>query len=433
VENYLMEKYFTASGGNRAKISVDFSKPFATRSMSGFLQGAYQGPMPDSLLALTRPRHWRFIPGRSSWEDYTESPENEDFAYLVPDIPDMARQIIISYGWGYPTRYKDEEGNWTAPPYEKWEVWENYLNFLMDKFGAGPDLHYDIWNEPNWHHYWGGSREQYFETYKRAYHIIRGRLGQKAIISGPCVYKFEKDYILAFLDYCLENGLEVNVLTWHELDVKAPAAKRHLLDIQETVMNNPRYEALDIRSININEYDNRHDHLYPAEQLGYFHYLEQGGAEGGCRACWPDTKGRSTCGQNNLLGLLTPESFRPRSAWWAYKLYTDLFPERCQSQSDNPQLIPMAGKSGDSCHLLIGYADYFSAPWQATVEAELKGLPVQNGKMRYRIHRLPNTGETPLDGLPLLREGRLTVQDGRASLPLPPVQLHEALWVEVFE
>ena len=52
---------------------------------------------------------------------------------------------------------------------------------------------FDVWNEPDPHFdkptdkgaFWGGTEEQFFETYARTAKIIREELGPDAMIVGP--------------------------------------------------------------------------------------------------------------------------------------------------------------------------------------------------------------------------------------------------------
>ena len=57
----------------------------------------------------------------------------------------------------------------------------------------GKQVMFDVWNEPDPHFdkptdkgaFWGGTEEQFFETYARTAKIIREELGPDAMIVGP--------------------------------------------------------------------------------------------------------------------------------------------------------------------------------------------------------------------------------------------------------
>ncbi len=72
------------------------------------------------------------------------------------------------------------------------------------------------------------------------------------------------------------------------------------------------------REIHVNEVVGEDDQYLPAENLGYLHYMERGGADAAARACWPANDGESNCYNDSLAGLLVPETSQPRSVWWAH-------------------------------------------------------------------------------------------------------------------
>jgi xylan 1,4-beta-xylosidase len=81
----------------------------------------------------------------------------------------------------------------------------------------GLDVLWDVWNEPNTGTFWQGTREQFFETYLRAYGVLRDQLGPDAWIGGPSITLYDHAFLAEFLDFCVANACEVNFLSWHEL------------------------------------------------------------------------------------------------------------------------------------------------------------------------------------------------------------------------
>jgi hypothetical protein len=180
----------------------------------------------------------------------------------------------------------------------------------------------EIWNEPDWPDFWNGTREQFFETYLRAYRILRAELGPNVQIAGPSFGFYDRAAIEAFLEYCLANGCEVNSLTWHSLDdgpdgIGTLAAR--IQDARASFVQNPRYSSLRMQRIDINEvvgpvYTNQ-----PAGTLAHYEGVERGGADAAAHACWNDSDGTSGCLNRTINGLLTPGAYEPRAVWWLHR------------------------------------------------------------------------------------------------------------------
>jgi xylan 1,4-beta-xylosidase len=181
----------------RSNVTVDFGQPATgTISMSGILHGIDTAKPPDSSIKPLQPKLWRA--GRLDIYDRVIA-SGAEFQLVVSDL------------WGYGSN----PNGW---PYQNYPAWEAFIRQLAQQ-NKGKKIIWDVWNEPDWKDpFWNGSREQFFETYKRAYKILREELGPSAMIGGPSLGRYSKEYLAAFLDYCKANKLEVNFLSWHELN-----------------------------------------------------------------------------------------------------------------------------------------------------------------------------------------------------------------------
>src|SRR5262249_48876558 len=215
-------------------------------------------------------------------------------------------------------------------PYDDFARWEDYVR-QMTQAAQGLDVIWDVWNEPDTSFFWQGTRAQFFETYQRAYNLLRDNLGPDAWISGPSITQYNHGFLAAFLDFCVANGCEVNALSWHELASTGPRIypiADHLADAYSSFLEDPAYADLNFQEIHINEVIGNQDQYRPGEILGSFYYLEAGGADGACKACWRASDGTSNCGNHTLDGLIFPITSQLRAGWWAYKLYADGVPTR---------------------------------------------------------------------------------------------------------
>jgi hypothetical protein len=401
----------------RSNVTVDFGIPAPTTSMSGLLHGIDTTKPPDNSIKPLQPKLWRV--GRLDIYDRIIA-SGAEFQLVVSDL------------WGYGANPK----GW---PYQNYPAWEEFVRQLARQ-NKGKKILWDVWNEPDLKNpFWNGSREQFFETYKRAYKILRQELGPSALIGGPSITNYNKEYLRAFLDYCKANKLEVNFLAWHELnDTMISFVDDHVIDAKRNFQQSASYKELKLQKIYVNEIIGNLAQYQPGEILGYFYNLEYAKADGACRACW-ETKGPnkvSNCFNNTLSGMVTPNTFEPRAAWWTYKAYADGVNSRVLSKSDNDRVVALASKSNPEgkAQVLLGYFDrnYSSA---TTVTLNLKNLPqlgIQSGqKIRLKLEKIPNNQEGSVPKLVSIKEETLSVVKNDLSYVIPNFNLHEGYLLTV--
>jgi hypothetical protein len=397
----------------QANVKVDFAvKQKSWKSMSGILHGISPTHPPKNNVEPLKPKLWRA--GKL------------DIYQRVTEIGTQF-QLVVSDTWSYSV-------NSSRKPYENYNLWEVYVRKLAQE-NKDKQIIWDIWNEPNYSKFWQGTRDEFFETYKRAYKILRSELGPEAIIGGPSLTRYDKEYIKAFLDYCQVNNLEVNFLSWHELDDETiTSIDDHLIDAQTSFFKNPTYKSLNLQKLYVNEIIGPYAQYKPGEIIGYFYYLEQGRADGACKACWsPLKKGEMhNCLNKTLDGMLTPDTFEPRAAWWTYKAYADGFSSRVQSQSDNPLVVALGSRSSldDKAQVLLGYFKQKHSPPVATVTVTLKnlqplGFTEKDKQIHLKIEKIPNTGEQVVQKLVSVKEENVSIVNGSVQIRIPNFGIHE--------
>jgi hypothetical protein len=111
-------------------------------------------------------------------------------------------------------RWPGDNGNWTE--------FTNFMTQVINDARAngmtGPDVRWDIWNEPNIF-FWGRSQAQYLEMWRRAYQQIRAAI-PGAVIEGPSfagVPSTSNAWFNTYLDYVRANNVVPNILSWHDL------------------------------------------------------------------------------------------------------------------------------------------------------------------------------------------------------------------------
>ena len=402
----------------RSNVTVDFGQSATgITSMSGFLHGIDPTKPPDSSVKPLQPKLWRV--GRLDVYDRVIA-SGAEFQLLVSDL------------WGYGSNPK----GW---PYQNYPAWEAFIRQLAQQ-NKGKKIIWDIWNEPDLKNpFWKGSREQFFETYKRAYKILREELGPSATIGGPSISTYNKEYLTAFLDYCKANKLEVNFLAWHELnDTIILFVDDHVFDAKRNYQQSPFYKELKLQKIYVNEIVGELAQYQPGEILGYLYNLEYAKADGACRACWDTTGSKkvSNCFNNTLTGTVTPNTFEPRAAWWTYKAYADGVNSRVLSRSDNDRLVALASKSNPQgkAQVLLGYFDrnYSSATTVTLNLKNLQALGIQSGqKVSLKLEKIPNNLEGAVQKLVTVKEEQVSAGSGSLTYAIPNFNVHEGYLLTV--
>lgn len=365
-------------------VAVDFARPIANKSMSGFLLAVNETTPPDSKILPLRPKFWRTGAYQTLYARTTGF--GARFCVNCSDV------------WGYQVH---------PAPFENYPAYADRMKKIVTDLNSRPAI-YDLWNEPDTAQFWHGSRIQFFETFKVAHDAIRAEQPD-AHIAGPSISAYNHDYIQDFLNYCLGKGIKLDVLTWHEFrdGASLPQISQSLQEARRDFVDNPAYAALGIKEIQINEAIGQSIQFKPGSSLAVLDQLERGGADASSHACWPDGKG-SNCDNQSLDGLLTPKFRETRSAWWAYKAYADGAASRVASASDNPRVYALASRESRSPTQAHGPAQviagvYGGAGGDVTlVLNHVSALPSLAGAASVNVtfQRIPNHGDAALNELP---------------------------------
>jgi xylan 1,4-beta-xylosidase len=393
--------------------TVDFAASTPQKNLSGFLHGVGSINPPDSLLIPLKPALWRIRAG-------------DAINYSRAATAGAQMEVVLSDGYGYPSNGWKGRG---APWENNWTHWEDFVHQMAQLYRTTP-VYWDVWNEADikdWNktQFWNGTEAQYFETYKRAYTILRQELGPNAMIGGPSYANYEPVSITAFLNYCDQNALQVNFLSWHELmraDYNIPSVATNIAYMRNLALS---YPNLRIQKIFINESVGPKTQYLPGDILGFLYYMGLGGADGANKGCWNDSLGRNNCSNQSVDGIINPDAITPRAAWWTYKTYADGAASRVKTTSDNPNLVVMASKTPGQ--VLVGYLGA-TAPGPANVILSLRNLGSigQTGaSVRVKIVKVPNTGEATLANLVPVASGVAAVLNGATTVTIPTMNLHE--------
>ena len=88
------------------------------------------------------------------------------------------------------------KGHITPPAhYDGWcALIEHIIRHLLERYGRQEvrSWYFEVWNEPNLHGFWDGTRSQYFELYRQTINIIKA-IDPKLRVGGPATSNFVPD------------------------------------------------------------------------------------------------------------------------------------------------------------------------------------------------------------------------------------------------
>jgi len=213
------------SGPNNPAVTVDFGKPATgTISEAGFVAGIEPSNPPYSGVGPLKANLWT-VSGLYPSSDPTPPAQSYTRAKQFTSRLLMTASDL----WGYPNSLVTLPP--TEFPYQDWPKWQA-LVLQAAQANAGRNLMWGVWNEPDTPS-WPGTQQQYFDTYSHAYPILRQALGASAMIGGPQISSYDKNYITAFLNYALANNLQVNFLAWHEIPTADTGVAAIATDLQD--------------------------------------------------------------------------------------------------------------------------------------------------------------------------------------------------------
>lgn len=395
-------------------IIVDFSvKPEKKESIVGFLH--FNDLMAlDKNIKILKPKYWRV---GNTLHDKNKRLEQIKLLHSYKITPIL---VLTDF-------FAGTDDQWEKPFLKK----EKFKNLVKDLYlENGNTVVYDIWNEPNTPS-WGGTREQFLETFKDAHDAIRSLPGgSSAIITGPGLSRFEQDFLQDFLKYCAKNKLKVDILNWHEGGIIDD-----VLEVQKNIKTAQgwidTYSSIGIKKIYIPEILWHTEQFNPAAVLAYLAIIEKNGATGACKTCWdtPPADGGNTCYNNSMDGILDPKG-NTRSVWWAYKFYAESLDKRVSSKSTDEFLANLAYiNSSSGLSILFTNASKIDIEkLSLTFKSIQKGILNRTGNYKLKLHEVTNTQEKSLSSPRFLYEKKIRFKKEIEEVILEKIE-HNKMYV----
>lgn len=403
---------------SQKSITIDFSKKIEKKqSMIGFLHVNDLNPLINDIKEL-KPRYWRV--GNSLIDkDYRDKQFQIMRKYNITPI------LVLT---DFYSHYNKRKYDWKQP-YKETEAFAQLAEDFYKQYGN--TVIYDIWNEPNHPAFWNGSRQQFFISFKAAYDKIRSLPGgDKAIITGPSTDGFVADFIDEFLGFCQKNNLKINILNWH-INETQDAAFNIPNQVRQADSWSQKYYKVGFKNLAIFEFIGPDYYFKPLTSLAYINVLDREGVPG-IKTCG-NANGESTCINNSIDGLLTPEG-KPRSVWWVYKYYADSLPARFNTSvdSDRTAAISYFSKDTNSVNVLFGNLGKFSSSFSVDLNSIRRfSLFSKTNEIKYTLYRIPNTEQKELSNPIILQSGSIHLSSKKMTIDFKNIDVESVYLLKI--
>ncbi|ASK30358.1 hypothetical protein CEY12_09635 [Chryseobacterium sp. T16E-39] len=384
-------------------VEIDFSKKVSNvKSMSGFLHYDNIRMLQNDIIAL-QPKYWRI-----GWSYKSV----DDIEYLRSF--GITPILVLSDMYGYPGKKNNKE--WSHPLYT--DRLKTVINAEYKKFNN--KVIYDIWNEPFHQGGFGDfDTEEYYKIFKKAHDMIRSLpAGEQALITGPSFDRYNEKEMEGFLSFCNKNNIRVDILSWHELR-DGEYYKDFNKDVERLRKNIlPKYPKVGVKKIILNEIINQYSQFSPSEVLQVFKYLENNNIDGACKACWAESDGVFNC--NNSMNGLLDKNGKPRSVWWAYKIYNQSTKgTRVKDITNYDQTSVFASYDNKGQYIILNNNSGNRIVNAKVILKNLKAPDTKNKNFNLTVSEIPNTNELPLENMVFNQKQKIVVNKNETTITIP--------------
>ena len=229
--------------------------------------------------------------------------------------------LLVSDDYGYFCTWPGDGGDWTGLTTFMTQLISNVQAAGM----TGPDVRWELWNEPELSLFWNGTQAQWLETWKHAYQQIRAAI-PGAVIEGPSLATGPGgSWMNTFLDYAKTNDVMPDYISWHEEGGGAdPVADLATINRQLTSRG-----ITGVKGFDANEYGTTSEQN-PGHSAWFLARFDRAGFQG-LRGNWADATFFSN------MAELVAANWQPNSQYWVYKRY---------ARSDRPSHQRHGGDAG---------------------------------------------------------------------------------------
>jgi hypothetical protein len=304
-----------------------------------------------------------------------------------------------------------------------WTNFDNFIDQIISDMQAngmtGPDVHWDIWNEPDGWGFWAPhrSQNQYLEMWKRAYQRIRAAI-PNAVIVGPSTSGQPSPawgWFNTYLDYIKQNNVVPDYIGWHELNIDSDPVHS-----ENNVTSMLSSRGISVQGYQVNEYGS------PSEQTAgasawYIAQLERTSIDG-ARANWGmygdlyDTMGEL---------VVNSGGYKPLGAWWVYNRYADMTGTHIGVMG----LASIDGVAATDAGTKKAIILLGSRNTSGTVMVRIKNIPsylAQDGRVHVLVEQMPETNGTPVTAPTVVSDEDITMSNNSLILTVNWNSSHDA-------
>jgi len=279
---------------------------------------------------------------------------------------------------------------------------------IQSKIASGRSNYdgYEIWNEPDgtWQ-----SANGDFNTvlWKPTYDLIRS-LDPSAKIIGPSYSWYNSSAMSSFLDYCKNNNVLPDVISWHQWGSEGFVGAYNNLRSLEVA------KGISPRQISINEYSSG-THEYegsPGVSVPFIAKFERNKVQSAMISWW-------FTGLPGRLGSLLTDKNAKGGGWWMYKWYGDMtgYMAKVTPPNDNSDGVDgfvSVDKSAQYASIVLGGKSI------GNVNVNISGIPAWfgssvNAKLEYVTWV---NKDTEVTGTNQISNSQVTVNNGSISIPV---------------
>jgi len=214
-----------------------------------------------------------------------------------------------------------------------WEAWEDHVAAVVSDLktrGMTEAMSFSIWDNPDRDNGFWPSDEHYFEAWCRAQRKVREIMPSALMAGASSTWGPNTDwwsahegddtwYIRQFLDYAIAQGCTPDIVSRHDhyndgAHIESDEARLRQYYASKGIAPIP-FEQDDLGA----RFSGGPEQFRPGHYIALFASIERVKVLRTCKCCWD-----SDCSTNNLNGLLTKDTRRKRSLWWAYRAYADV-------------------------------------------------------------------------------------------------------------
>jgi len=378
------------------------------RPVVGFL-GGLRDTIPNSLVKPLHPSLWRI--GHQFRGRITGG---------LPAAIDRVEKLGAKYKLVMSDLITSNHKDWGKMDWAKYQA---DIQRLVKKVGTrARRIIWEPVNEPDISH---KPIERYYELYAHAFRALR-KADPRLEICGPGFAFPSYKKTQKFLDYCRDNDLECNYLSWHYTgwDPHSPESQKWQIGKLPSLAKG--YPKQKIREIHCDEWGAgpaKPGRLHPGRAVVWFHYLENVyKVDRACRANWGK--------EDDYLGGIVTADAKPHPVWHVYRLYASAKgTTRVRCTGNDRQLACLAAKTKNRREVLLGYLGKTTIP----VELELRGVGIKNARIDIRVIGGTDLGRVlpPDADLPHAANYRTRDDSGMLKIAFDNVRQNEAYYITV--